>query len=386
MRVSLYTESFKPYLSGVTVSVDTFAHGLHQLGHQVTVFAPAYPAFKEVDEYAVFRFPSLGTRFYPGFRLAIPFSFKHIFFNRKRLPDIVHSHSPYQLGYLAQRFAHKHKIPFVYHFHTLFTEYLHIVKFVPLAISRPIVIQIVRNYCKKCDLIITPTKMVKDILKKEYKITQPIEVLPTGIKDEMVAKANPAGIREKYGIAPDEFLLQYCGRLSKEKNIEFLLKVFKEINKEVPKTRLMIVAFGPHEGFLKKMAKDLGIEKKVIFTGRIEREKIYNYLKAGELFVCASKTETQGLVLSEAKACGRPAVAIDAAGVSNMVVNGEDGFLVPDDLTAFKQKTVELIKNKALLKQFSENAFKNAQDNYLASSITKKLEKLYLALLAKKNK
>lgn len=386
MRVSLYTESFKPYLSGVTVSVDTFAHGLHKLGHQVTVFGPDYPKFKEVDEYAVFRFPSLGTRFYPGFRLALPFSLRHVLYNRKRLPDIVHSHSPYQLGYLAQRFANKHQIPFVYHFHTLFTEYLHLVKFIPLKISRPIVIEIVRNYCKKCDLIITPTKMVKDILQNEYKVTQPIEVLPTGIKDEMVAKADPAGIREKYGVKPGEFLLQYCGRLSKEKNIEFLLKVFKEINLEIPETKLMIVAFGPHENFLKEMTKKLGIENKVIFTGRIEREEIYNYLKAGELFVCASKTETQGLVLSEAKACGRPAVAIDAAGVSNMVIDGNDGFLVPDDLKIFKEKTIELIKNKDLLKKFSENALKNAAENYLASGITKKLEKLYLALLAKNNK
>ena len=121
--------------------------------------------------------------------------------------------------------------------------------------------------------------MVKDVLQTEYKVEQRVEVLPTGINDDEVAQANPAGIREKYGIAKDDFLLQYCGRLSKEKNIEFLLKVFKEINQEVPQTKLMIVAFGPHGNFLKKMAKDLGIADKVVFTGRIERKHVYNYLK-----------------------------------------------------------------------------------------------------------
>lgn len=104
MKVRFYTESFKPYLSGVTVSVDTFAQGLTELGHDVTVCAPSYPGFKETDSYSIFRFPSLGTPLYPGFRLALPFSLKH---KQLALPDIVHSHSPYQLGYLSQYFAKK---------------------------------------------------------------------------------------------------------------------------------------------------------------------------------------------------------------------------------------------------------------------------------------
>ncbi len=227
MRINYYSESFKPYLSGVTVSVDTFASGLIKYGHQVTVFAPGYPDYQEDSPYQVIRFPSLGTTAYPGFRLSLPFSKKHTAFYKKNKIDIIHSHSPFQLGLLAQRYAKKYKIPFVYHFHTLFTEYLHLIK-IPEFITRPITIKIIQIFCKNCDLIIAPTQIVKDVLQNEYKIKQRVAVLPTGIDDEAVQKADPSGIREKYNLTKEHFLLQYCGRLSKEKNIEFLLRTFQK--------------------------------------------------------------------------------------------------------------------------------------------------------------
>ncbi len=376
MNVRLYTESFKPYLSGVTVSVDTFAKGLTALGHEVTVCAPSYPGFKEVDNYSLFRFPSLGTPLYPGFRLALPFSLKH---TQLPLPDIIHSHSPYQLGYMSQWFARKNKIPFVYHFHTLFTEYLHFVP-LPQIVSRPLIINIIRSFCKNCDLIITPTDIVKDVLINEYKVTQRIEVLPTGVDDAAVAKADPKGIREKHGLSQDNFVLEYCGRASKEKNIEFLLHAFKDIVVAAPTARLLIVAFGPHETALKKLTQELGLSNTVVFTGRVEREHIYDYLKAGDLFVCASKTETQGLVVSEAKACGKPAVGINAQGVGRMIEHNLDGLLVPDDKQAFVTATLSLINNRQKLATLAAGALKNAQNKYFTSAITKRLVALYNSL------
>ncbi|GBR74346.1 glycosyl transferase GTB-type super family [Candidatus Termititenax aidoneus] len=379
MKIHLYTESFKPYLSGVTVSVDTYARGLAALGHEVTVIAPWYPDFQDDDVYRVLRFPSLGTRLYPGFRLALPVKRGFGKWLRENKPDIIHSHSPYQLGFLARHIAKKMKIPFVYHFHTLFTDYLHFVP-LPRFISRPVLIGIIKNFCRRCDLIITPTAIVQNILRQEYGVAQRIEALPTGVDDAAVQKADPQGIREKYGLTQDILLLMYCGRLSKEKNIEFLLKMFQKVSASVPAARLMIVAFGPLEAALKKLAADLKIADRVIFTGRVERARVYDYLKAGDLFVCASKTETQGLVISEAKACGKPAVAIDARGVSQMIENGVDGYLTPDDLAVFSQKVVDLLQAPAELRRLADGAERNAKKSFLNSAITKKLEILYNSL------
>jgi glycosyltransferase involved in cell wall biosynthesis len=217
-------------------------------------------------------------------------------------------------------------------------------------------------------------------LRQEYGVKQRIEALPTGVDDAAVQKADPQGIREKYGLTPDTPLLMYCGRLSKEKNIEFLLKMFQKVSANVPAARLMIVAFGPLETALKKLAADLQVADKVIFTGRVERARVYDYLKAGDLFVCASKTETQGLVISEAKACGKPAVAIDARGVSQMIKNGVDGYLVPDDLIVFSQKVVGLLNAPSELQRLAAGAEQNAKKSFLNSAITKKLEILYNSL------
>jgi len=167
MKIHFYTESFKPYLSGVTVSVDTFSRSLTALGNEVTVMAPGYPGFRDEDAYTVVRFPSLGTRLYPGFRLAWPFKRGHMRYLKNNRPDIIHSHSPYQLGYLSRHIAKKLKTPFVYHFHTLFTDYLHFVP-LPRFITEPILKWIIRDFCRDCDLIITPTAIVKDVLHQEY--------------------------------------------------------------------------------------------------------------------------------------------------------------------------------------------------------------------------
>ncbi|MDR1997110.1 MAG: glycosyltransferase family 4 protein [Candidatus Margulisbacteria bacterium] len=379
MKVHFYTESFKPYLSGVTVSVDAFSRGLTTLGHEVTVLAPRYPGFQDSDSYAVVRFPSLGTRLYPGFRLAWPFKRGHWRWLQRHKPDIIHSHSPYQLGYLARRLARKLKVPFVYHFHTLFTDYLHFVP-LPRCVTEPLLKWIIRDFCRGCDLIITPTPVVKEILRREYGVTRRVEVLPTGVEDAAVLAARPDGIRAKYGLSAETPLLMYCGRASKEKNIEFLLRAFQKIAAQKPDTRLMIVAFGPHAAALQKLAAELNIADKVIFTGRVERARVYDYLKAGDLFVCASKTETQGLVLSEAKACGKPAVAIDARGVSQMIESGVDGYLVPDDLEIFVQKTLAVLNDPAELRRLSAGADRNARAKFLNSAITKRLETLYNSL------
>jgi glycosyltransferase involved in cell wall biosynthesis len=374
MKISLFSESFKPYLSGVTVSVDTFARGLVARGHDVSVYAPWYPDFIDAENYRVIRFPSLGVRAYPGFRLAIP---GKVDFRNK--PDIIHSHSPYQLGYYSQWLAKKHNIPFVYHFHTLFTDYLH---FVPLPrwITEPIVKGIVRTFCRGCDAVIVPTPIVKNILISDYGVRSRIEVIPTGVDEAAVAAATPAGLREQYKIPAEAVVLQYCGRLSKEKNIEFIIDAYPKIKEKIPTAVLMIVGFGPHEEALRDRVRALHLANEVVFTGRVERKDIYRYLKVGDIFVCGSKTETQGLVLSEAKACGVPAVAIKAQGVAHMIVDGEDGFLVPDDLDAFVEKAVLLVQDAALRQKMSRAALENAAKFYTNAAVTKQLEAVYNSL------
>ena len=384
MNIHLYSESFFPYLSGVTVSVDTMARSLSRLGHSVTVMAPSRPTDAEDFEYDVLKFPSIPAFVYPGFRISIPVSRRHKKIANTSPPDIIHSHSPFQLGWLSARHARRNDIPYVFHFHTLLTEYLHNVPLLPRTMSYRVVVEAVRRFTRLCDLVIVPTAVVKRELIHTYGVEVPVEVVPTGIDEEMVDKGDPKGVRERWGVGKGDTLLLYSGRLSKEKNIGFLLGAFRKIAQYVPNARLMIVAFGPLELELKQMAIDLGIDGRVVFTGRVSREEIYDYIKAADLFVSASKTETQGLVISESKACGIPAVAIDAKGSSDMIVDGYDGYLTEDDINDFSGKIITLIRNNDELTRLGENALKNARENYTSQAMAKKLLSLYDALIAEK--
>ncbi|MFC1517989.1 glycosyltransferase [Candidatus Margulisiibacteriota bacterium] len=389
MNIGIFTESYKPYLSGVTVSVNTFAKSLVALGHRVHVFAPSYPQQEDKnDNPFVFRFVSLGTKLYKGFRVAIPFSFRYKKYIENSKLDIIHTQYPYLLGWKAFFTAKKVKIPFIYTFHTLFTEYLHFVPLIPRFISAPIVRFLVRFFCNTlCDYVITPTEMAKKILQEEYRVKVPIQAIPTGVLEEEVQKADPAGVREKYNIKEDTFLMLYVGRFSKEKNIYFLLRMYQKLLEKKPgrEIKLMFVARGPLFKELQAYVQANGLEGRVILTGEVQRKDIYNYYKAADLFVCASKTETQGLVISEAKACAVPGVAIDAAGVSVMIENGVDGYLVKEDEEVFCQRVIELSEDQEKLRKFSIAARKSAEEHFLDRTVAKRLLEVYnIAIKSKK--
>lgn len=373
MNIALFCDSYKPYISGVTVSVEILAKQLKSLGHTVYVFAPDYPG--ALDEENVFRFPSLPT-FYPGFRIAIPFSPK-ISRKLKNMDfDIVHCHSPFQLGLLGRRVAKKRGRPFVYTLHTLFDKYVHYAPFIPGPVAKKLMAEHIKRFCASASRVIVPSNYVRDHLL-ELGVTPRLEVVPTGVDIEAANALTGKGIRKKYGIPEDAVVLMYAGRLTKEKNLPFLLRSFKLINEGNPQTFLMIVAGGPMRSELEGLAKELRIFERVVFCGEVAHPDIFDHFAASDIFVFSSTTETQGLVIAEAFASGLPAVAVKASGVEDTIIDNENGFLVENDINAFKEKVDLLIKDEPLRQKMAENALKHVKERFSALSYAKKVEKIY---------
>jgi glycosyltransferase involved in cell wall biosynthesis len=159
--------------------------------------------------------------------------------------------------------------------------------------------------------------------------------------DFTIIKANGSWLRKSYNLAAKEKVLLFVGRLGQEKNLPFLLQVYKEVQEEFPATRLVLVGGGPEEKNLKYLAKQLGIASKLVFTGALPKEKVIECYYSADLFVFASVTETQGLVLPEAKAAGLPIIALSAYGVKEMVTDGEDGFLITPKLNRERETIAE---------------------------------------------
>lgn len=376
MKIGFFADSYRPYVSGVVRSMDSFRAELQELGHQVYIFAPQYPHAQ--PEEGVFRFLSVPAPTNREFSLPIPLSFQMTERISQLGLDLLHVHSPFLLGGLGAVLALRTGLPLVFTHHTLYDQYVH---YVPLAqnLSRWAVQKYTTDYCNHCDLVIAPSTVIADTLRKRGVIT-PIEVIPTGIDlQEFEHLPVEDWLKENYGIPDEQNVLLNVGRMSPEKNIPFLLRAFAQVYKEYPNTTLVLVGSGPSLEEYQTLSRALGIEQTVIFTGGLDRGPLINCYRRADIFVFSSLTETQGIVLAEAKAGATPVVAIDANGVRDSVINDEDGFLTPNDLDYFCAKIRLLLDDPGLRRTMGQKARENAQQMSSKHS-ARKLEAAYTQL------
>ena len=359
MNVGIFTESFEPVTNGVSVSVTTLRTELQALGHKVYVFAPAYRGMK-CNEDGVIRFPSVHTPFAPDYPLAMPYLSKLI----KRVSmlnlSVIHTQTPFTLGWLGQYLGRRLGIPVISTNHTRYTEYVHYVPLIPKSISRAFLVGMMRTYYNRCSGVIVPTNPVGELLR-EFGIKTPIYVIPTGVtirttRDPQIRKK----IREEFGIPKDSRTLIYVGRLAAEKNLKLLFAAFQRLAREHQDIRLLIVGGGPGEPACRRMAADTGYTSRVSFTGMVSRNDIAGYYSAGDIFTFPSTTETQGIVLCEALGAGLPCVAVNAGGSAEMLIDKDDSLLCENSVQDFTSKIDFLLSNPAFMQRFSENAVKNA--------------------------
>lgn len=358
MKIGIFTDSFRPYTSGVVRSIELFSREFTNRGHEVYIFGPDYPLLHPPKEKGVFRFISVPAPTMPEFALPIPIStqlgktIKHVGL------DIIHSHSPFLLGRLGARAARRYRLPLLFTFHTLYDQYVHYFPFARQA-SKQVVQRISRNFCNRCNRVIAPSNMIVSYLQR-IGVKTPVTNIPTGVDLDEFTNLNPNWLEENYNIKPDEKVLLFVGRLGQEKNVTFLIKAFDAVQSTYPQCHLVLVGKGPQENALRRLSKERGIQEKVTFTGVLPRQKIVHCYASADLFVFPSVTETQGLVIGEAKATGLPVVAIRAFGPAEMVKHGEDGFLTDPSLPSFTTAITNLLENRELYSRMSKQAYKNA--------------------------
>lgn len=378
MRIGIFTDSYKPYTSGVVTSITTFKDELTRLGHEVYIFAPSYPNYNEPED-NVFRFFSVPSPTNPDYSLAIPvYPGLNMIVKRLRL-DIIHVQSPFTMGRVGLHYARKYKIPLVITYHSRYDQYVH---YVPLAqeLAKEVTIKYSSSFCNHCDHVVVPSQDIMEIIQ-EFEVNKPITVIPTGIPLYKFEGGNSAWLRENYDIPAQNKILLFVGRLTKEKNLPFLIKAFKRINAQIPDTTLVLTAQGPLEAELKNLCKNLGLnDGDVIFTGALPFETLVNVYHSADLFVFASLTETQGLVVTEAMAAGLPVVAVRASGVQDMVDDGLDGILTNENMDEFVAAVCRVLGDEDLYDELKMNAYRKAE--MLSSrNMALKMEDLYTKLL-----
>lgn len=378
MRIGLFSESFRPLVNGASYSVQSFAQHLTDLGHEVHVFAPDYPEYQDPDDYPVHRYPGILTPYEQGYNIAVPFWPPMISIMREARLQVIHTQSPFLLGVAGARWAKWLNIPLVMTHHTLYTEYVHYAP-LPPAVARIGVVAWTRLYCNRADRVIVPTEPIRDVLL-DYGVERPIRIVPTGIDLSAVRSADPSGVRERYGIPTDAELIVFVGRLAKEKNLHTLLDAFARIALWRPKAHLMLVGGGQEEEALRARVKEYGLEERVVFTGWLKPFERNCHLKAGDLFLYPSVTDTQGLVLCEALAAGLPCVAANAYGSKAVLRHGEDGLLAEATPEELSKAALQMLDGSERLRQTSLAAAEGAE-RFSERSATERLLSVYEEVL-----
>ncbi len=378
MKIALFSNSYLPYLSGITLSIKILREELEKLGHTVFIVGPKYPGYTEYDP-KIFRLPSLPAT-YPGYRLVFPYSPSIFAKLKKEKIDLIHAHQPFGIGQAARLLARRMEIPIVYSFHTLFSRYVHHAPWVPQRLAKQVIARYLGYFCNQVDTVVVPSEMVRRLLVLR-KVKQPIKVIPTGlqlqkIKDKVEVGGQREAIRKKHQLPLDAKILLYSGRLSAEKNVPFLFEVFQSILAQEKNTYFILIGGGPKENEFKNIAG-----KNVIIVGQKSHSDVLDYCLAADIFIYASTTETQGLVLTEAKACGLPVVAVFGGGISDVVESGIDGYLVPENQQVFVEHVARLLKND---QQRKDMGSKGKQDSHLRFSsvvVAKQFENVYNSLI-----
>ena len=349
-NVGLFNESFPPVMDGVAVCVENYAHWIQEKVGGVSVVTPRklgahygqYPY--EVLDYA-----------------SVPVPFRHPYVTgiaqidpllraklRRRRFKIVHAHSPFSAGLMALQVARSQRIPLVATFHSKFKDDFREV--IPSDMVVDQAIKVVMEFFDHADEVWVPQASVEEVIR-EYGFKGHVEVVDNG--SDLVADYPDSYFEEArraLGIAPGEFVFLFVGQHIWQKNVRLVIDALEKI-KDLP-FRMFFVGTGYAAGEMKELVEQKGLSDRVTFTGMLtERAQVTRYYAAADLFLFPSMYDNAPLVVREAAALHTPAVMVEGSTAATILRDGENGYLVPNDLDAFAARLRDLYRDRAAVRR-----------------------------------
>ena len=355
MKILMLTDVYFPRVNGVSTSIQTFRRELRELGHEIWVVAPEYGQ-PTADERDIDRIISRRVLFDPEDRMMQPRllarrleSFQHSNF------DLVHVQTPFVAHYAGLRLARRLGIPCVETYHTFFEEYLfHYLPILPKGVWRAVARRFSRRQCNQLDGLVAPSQAMLEVLVR-YGVRTRMRVIPTGMPED-IQEGDGVAFRARHGIGRDQPVLVYVGRVAFEKNIEFLLRVVHVLKRTThPDVMLIVAGEGPAKNRLRRQGSALGLESNLRFVGYLARgADLSSCYQAGDVFVFASPTETQGLVLLEAMSLGVPVVSTAVMGARDILAVGRGALIAEEDILHFAAQVRRLLDDAELRRRLGE--------------------------------
>ena len=408
MRIGFFSDFYLPRADGIAISIESFRTELEAMGHEVYVIT-ARPnlRFKEPSK-RIIRFPAVKGMFFDDYMTSIFFPPQAERKLEKLKLDIIHYHTPAQLGLLGAFFALRHDIPLVTTYHTDLFEYVkHYPAVLPGTIALSMLVPAItgggmdefrtglssikpeRSIDKwnqkivergvtmihnHCDVVISPSKKIEHQLKS-WKTKSKLVILPTGVDKITTTDAEIATRRKQYGLTTDDNVVLFVGRMGTEKNVGLLISSFDIIAHRDATAKLLLVGIGEDIDAFVKQGADSPYADRIIFTGYIDHAALGSIYSLATVFAFPSLTDTQGLVLNEAARAGLPIVMIDRD-VTEVVRNGKNGFYARNSARNFAHQILEVLKDPARRERMGQTSVELA-DAYGVKNQSERLIALY---------
>lgn len=333
MNIVMLTNTFTPHVGGVARSVQAFTRELRLRGHRVLVIAPSFAGMPESEE-DVIRLPAWRHFSEGDFSVPAPLPGRVTRALNAFGPEIVHAHHPFLLGETALRVGASRNLPVVFTHHTLYERYTH---YLPADSPRwrHFAIEVATGFGNLCDTVIAPSRSVAELLVARG-VSTPVEVIPTGVDSDFFTPGDGGRVRDRLGIPGEAFVVGHVGRLAPEKSPGFLSEAVARFLSRVPDSHFLLAGAGPCAQEMEEVFVRRGLSRRLHRLHILTGPELVDVYRSMDVFVFASRSETQGMVLTEAMATGAPVVALDGPGVREVVrdrFNGrlfenidEDGF------------------------------------------------------------
>ncbi|WP_088700576.1 glycosyltransferase [Halomonas campaniensis] len=361
LKILMISDVYFPRVNGVSTSIASFRGALERLGHSVTLICPDYPV-GQVDEPGVLR---IHSRQVPGDPEDRMMRYRDLMALKPQLAaeafDLIHVHTPFTAHYAGVALGRRLGLPVVATYHTLFEEYVHhYIRWLPRRWLQLAARRLSVHQCQQLDALVAPSQAMQQALTR-YGVTTPTKVIPTGLSLESFCHTqgtqDDSDFRAHYHLPQEAQLLLYVGRAAFEKNIDFLIDMLPKVLTEHPTARLIITGEGPAHDSLVQRAQEVGVADAVLFLGYLDRHgPLQAAYRAADVFVFASRTETQGLVLLEAMALGTPVVSTAMMGTLDVLKEGEGCLIAEDNHDDFAAKVNRLLNDETLRQQLAQRA------------------------------
>jgi 1,2-diacylglycerol 3-alpha-glucosyltransferase len=383
MNIAIFTDTFLPVKNGVVTHVNELRNGLRRRGHTVYVVTSSWPDWQD-DDPTVLRLTSLKVPLGKAMevRYAVGLQKPVSDFLRGKGIQVVHTHTEFSVGRSGVKAARALGIPHVHTLHTMWEDYRHYI-FNGKVVTRGMIRRALRFFLKKVDAFVAPSAKSAHYVQALMP-RAPITIISNGVDTERIAALVPPAeerkrLRAGLGMAEDQFVLVFVGRIGMEKRVFELVDIVAAAAAREPRIRMLFVGDGPALDELKRRAAQSVAPAAFVFTGFLPWESVICHLAAAELFVTVSLSEVQPMTIIEAQLCGLPALARRDEASEGLVTDGENGFLVEaDELAA--GRIVALARDPALYRRMSEESLRRSQGLSIENTVTR-MEQLYGELL-----